>query len=145
LASVIGKNALPNEPVPPVIKIVESFNIGLAPVRIASIAARLYHFAPSACSRYTSRGVAPILSAPSEGQPAAKTNAPSRVSNPDSSTDNLMSPELLEYLCEPVTKAPLTLRDATYGEDGSIQAGSRGGAIRCGDVPEMPGETKLGR
>jgi uncharacterized protein YbaR (Trm112 family) len=35
-----------------------------------------------------------------------------------------MSPELLEYLCEPVTKAPLTLRDATYGEDGSIQAGS---------------------
>ena len=34
-----------------------------------------------------------------------------------------MTPGLLNYLCEPLTKAPLELVDATYDDNGSIQSG----------------------
>jgi len=34
-----------------------------------------------------------------------------------------MTPKLLDYLCEPVTKAPLQLVDAVTAADGSIQSG----------------------
>lgn len=35
-----------------------------------------------------------------------------------------MTPYLLQYLCEPVTKAPLHLTDTVTNDDGSIQAGN---------------------
>ena len=31
-----------------------------------------------------------------------------------------MTPKLLEYLCDPITKAPLVLSDAQYDVDGNI-------------------------
>jgi len=34
-----------------------------------------------------------------------------------------MTPELLDCLCEPLTKAPLELKDATYDENGAIRTG----------------------
>ena len=35
-----------------------------------------------------------------------------------------MTPELLKYLCEPITKLPLRLVDCTFAKDGSIESGS---------------------
>ena len=35
-----------------------------------------------------------------------------------------MTPELLNYLCEPISKAPLQLVDAVYNPDGHIQTGA---------------------
>jgi len=35
-----------------------------------------------------------------------------------------LTPNLLNYLCEPITKAPLQLVDAVTSEDGTIQSGA---------------------
>ncbi len=58
-----------------------------------------------------------------------------------------MTPQLLDYLCDPVDKSPLDLRDPQFGDDGHIisgllkSAGGRSYPIRNG-IPRFVSENE---